>query len=62
LDFDLIAIDPAIPCTAFAAQGLQIRDPPAALRIVTDKLRSYSAAMRSILGKVTHNVERYADN
>jgi hypothetical protein len=47
---------------AFAAQGLQIRDPPAALRIVTDKLRSYSAAMRSILGKVTHNVERYADN
>jgi putative transposase len=32
------------------------------LRIVTDKLRSYSAAMRTILGKVAHSTERYANN
>jgi putative transposase len=32
------------------------------MRIITDKLRSYSAAMRSIFGSVTHNVERYANN
>ena len=32
------------------------------LRIITDKLRSYSAAMRSIFGTVTHSVERYANN
>ena len=32
------------------------------LRIITDKLRSYSAAMRSIFGNVTHIVERYANN
>jgi putative transposase len=31
-------------------------------RIITDKLRSYSAAMRTILGKVAHNTERYANN
>ncbi|MGI8958442.1 MAG: DDE-type integrase/transposase/recombinase [Bryobacteraceae bacterium] len=32
------------------------------LRIITDKLRSYSAAMRTIFGNVTHFVERYANN
>jgi putative transposase len=32
------------------------------LRIITDKLRSYSAAMRTIFGNVTHSVERYANN
>jgi putative transposase len=32
------------------------------LRITTDKLRSYSAAMRTIFGNVTHCVERYANN
>jgi putative transposase len=31
-------------------------------RIITDKLRSYSAALRSILGEVAHNTERYANN
>src|SRR3954447_26776227 len=31
-------------------------------RIITDKLRSYSAAMRTILGEVAHNTERYANN
>jgi putative transposase len=31
-------------------------------RIITDKLRSYSAAMRRILGKAAHNPERYANN
>ena len=31
-------------------------------QIITDKLRSYSAAMRTILGKVAHNTERYANN
>src|SRR5919106_6854287 len=31
-------------------------------RIITDKLRSYSAAMRSIFDNVTHSVERYANN
>jgi putative transposase len=31
-------------------------------RIVTDKLRSYSAAMRTIFCNVTHSVERYATN
>ena len=29
---------------------------------ITDKLRSYSAAMRAILGEVTHKTERYANN
>ena len=32
------------------------------LRIITDKLRSYSAAVQTIFGKVTHSVERYANN
>ena len=32
------------------------------LQITTDKLRSYSAAMRAILGEVAHNTERYANN
>lgn len=32
------------------------------IRIITDKLRSYSAAMRSVFGTVTHIVERYANN
>jgi putative transposase len=32
------------------------------LRITTDKLRSYSPAMRTIFGKVTHSVERFANN
>jgi putative transposase len=31
-------------------------------RIVTDKLRSYSAALRTILGEVAHSTERYANN
>ena len=31
-------------------------------RIVSDKLRSYSAAKRTILGEVTHSTERYANN
>ncbi len=29
---------------------------------ITDKLRSYSAGMRAILGEVAHNTERYANN
>ena len=29
------------------------------LQIITDKLRSYSAAMRSVFGNVIHIVERY---
>src|SRR5882762_8169366 len=32
------------------------------LRIITDKLRSYSAAMRTLLCDVTHKTERYANN
>jgi putative transposase len=32
------------------------------MRIITDKLRSYSAAMRRVFGSVTHIVERYANN
>jgi putative transposase len=32
------------------------------LRIITDKLRSYSAALRTILCDVGHNTERYANN
>jgi putative transposase len=32
------------------------------LRIITDKLRSYSAAARTILCDVAHNTERYANN
>jgi len=32
------------------------------LRIITDKLRSYSAAVRTIFENVTHSVERYANN
>ncbi|WP_433969623.1 DDE-type integrase/transposase/recombinase [Tunturiibacter gelidiferens] len=32
------------------------------LQIITDKLRSYTAAMRSIFSNVTHRVERYANN
>src|SRR3954452_5148267 len=32
------------------------------LQIITDKLRSYSAAMRAILGEVAHNTERFANN
>lgn len=32
------------------------------LRIITDKLRSYSAAMRTIFPNLTHIVERYANN
>ena len=31
-------------------------------RIITDKLRSYSAALRTILCDVAHNTERYANN
>ena len=31
-------------------------------RIITDQLRSYSAAMRTILCEVAHNTERYANN
>jgi putative transposase len=31
-------------------------------RIVTDKLRSYSAALRTILDGIAHNTERYANN
>ena len=31
-------------------------------RIITDKLRSYSAAVRTILCDVAHNTERYANN
>jgi putative transposase len=31
-------------------------------RIITDKLRSYSAAIRTILGEVAHNTQRYANN
>ena len=31
-------------------------------RIITDQLRSYSAAMRTILCDVTHNTQRYANN
>ena len=30
--------------------------------IITDKLRSYSAALRTILSAVSHNTERYANN
>ena len=30
--------------------------------IITDKLRSYSAALRTILCEVGHNTERYANN
>jgi putative transposase len=32
------------------------------LRIITDKLRSYSAAIRTILPNVRHTVEEYANN
>ena len=32
------------------------------LRIITDKLRSYSAALRTILCEVAHDTERYANN
>src|SRR5215475_1920579 len=32
------------------------------LQIITDKLRSYSAAVRTVFGNVTHSVERYANN
>jgi putative transposase len=32
------------------------------LRIITDKLRSYSAAIRTIFGKAIQSVERYANN
>jgi transposase-like protein len=32
------------------------------LRITTDKLRSYSAALRTIFGNVTHCVEQFANN
>ena len=32
------------------------------LRIVSDKLRSYSAARRTILGGVAHSTERFANN
>ena len=31
-------------------------------RIVSDKLRSYSAALRTIPGGLTHSTERYANN
>src|SRR3954454_8516649 len=31
-------------------------------RIITDKLRSYSAAIRTILGEVVHDTQRYANN
>jgi IS1 family transposase len=31
-------------------------------RIITDRLRSYSAALRTILGEVAHNTECYATN
>lgn len=31
-------------------------------RIITDKLRSHSAALRTILRDVAHNTERYANN
>jgi putative transposase len=31
-------------------------------QIITDKLRSYSAARRGIPGEVAHNTERYANN
>jgi putative transposase len=31
-------------------------------QIITHKLRSYSAAMRTIFGNVTHSVERFANN
>jgi putative transposase len=31
-------------------------------RIVTDKLKSYSAALRTMLRDVRHNTERYANN
>src|SRR5262249_59885562 len=30
--------------------------------IVTDRLKSYSAAMRTLLADVNHNTERYANN
>jgi putative transposase len=32
------------------------------LRIITYKLKSYSAGMRNIFGNVTHIVDRYANN
>ena len=32
------------------------------MRIITDKLRSYSAALRSSLRNVAHTTERYANN
>ena len=32
------------------------------VRIITDKLRSYSAALRTILCEVAHDTERYANN
>ena len=32
------------------------------IRVVTDRLRSYSAAMRTTLCNVVHSVERYANN
>ena len=32
------------------------------LRIITDNLRSYFAATRTIFSNVTHDVERYANN
>src|SRR3954462_11377186 len=32
------------------------------LQIITDKLRSYPAALRAILGEVAHNTERFANN
>ena len=32
------------------------------IRVVTDRLRSYPAAMRTILCNVVHSVERYANN
>ena len=32
------------------------------LRLVTDKLKSYSAALRTIMSSVNHDTERYANN
>ena len=31
-------------------------------RLVTDKLKSYSAAIRTIMPSVNHDIERYANN
>ncbi len=52
----------SIPCSRAVSSQIVARSRQAPFRIVTDKLKSYAAAGRTILPGVTHDTQQYANN